>query len=423
MKRYLRSSIITSRAVSSVSLILTANLLNNGVTFVLSMFIARSRSYAEFADYSVATNVAMTLFAVSELGMNVSMIRLSNLADRGQSEKYALYLENLRIKLVILNLASLVALVPSQLLHVFSSHKESYWDLIPCALVTGGVLAVWGFKKAWYQSIQDYRAIAQMISTYAVTRLIFTLLALFYAPRATIELIFLCAYLVPLSLTLLFQLKSLKAFRVVQELAKPHFAEARRSLYSYSQPVAIGGAAYVLTRNSLMFFTASTMSAREVSTLGVALTLSAAFGLLNDAVQQVLLPRVTALKNEDVPEFRRRLSVLLPGYVLVCALAAIALALAVSSFLGSKYSSAIPIFAIASLGLVIPSALGFQSLLLHAVNRPDILAKFNLVALAAFLAMAAPVGGKFGLLGLVTLHTVILIFTESLKTRALIRSL
>lgn len=408
---------LTGRLSAQVGLIFLANLVNNGTAFLVNILVAKYFGTEIFGLFSLVTTVAMTTLGLSEFGMNLTMVRFFKRCNEDELGRRAVVLANLCFKMQILAVLVLGGFLFAGTLSQFLANGEAPEILMGVALASGGVLGLWSFTKALLQSLDRFSTIAALTFVYAALRMIF--LVGFLAmdgEEAGVGWLFAGLYLMPIGVVLILSwagLRSLLAWGGVS--GRDVWVMLTQSI-GYSKWVAAAGIAYILVQKSLVFVVAASTSLHEVALLNAGLVFTAIFSLINDSAQQVLFPKIAELKGEEIGRFKGKIRKILPGYYFLSLVLLVAFSVIMGQVLGETYRQSLPVFWISGIGSALTTGLGFYSLMLHSVNRPDALALINFVTLLGFSAVGFWVASRFGLLAVVAFHALILFSGELAKS-------
>ena len=408
---------------SNVSLLFLANLLNNGTVFLANMLIARNCAPETFGAFSVAVNVALMTLTVSEFGMNYSMIRLYQEHGSDAVKSRCVLLANLYFKVAVVGVLALSSLLASGPLARVLLNDAGAATLIGTALVSGGVLGVWSFFRCYFQVLGNFRAMALLTVSYALLRLLVLGPLLWRQDAASPEFLLLGVYILPLAAVLCI---SLISFGRRVSLAPPlaaDFWDVGRDTLHYSKWVALTGISYSLIQQSLVFIVSSLGGVRQAALLGAGLVFTAVFSMVNDAVFQVLYPKVAAFSPEKLRDYRRRLLRLFPAFFLGATLVMALLSLLMVFCLGETYRASLAIFWTTGYAVGLTAYLGLYSMALHTLKRPQLAARVNLATLALFCVSAVLLMKFVSLQAVVLCYLVLLVSGELAKALLIDRCL
>jgi O-antigen/teichoic acid export membrane protein len=375
---------ISTGFTSNVATLLIANALNNATIFLANILIARNCGPEFFGAFSVAVNVTLTTLTLSEFGMNYSMIRLYAEHSVDREKRRSVLLANLYFKVVVIGMLTVASLLTSGLLSRALFHNAARGGLIGIALVSGGVLGVWSFFRVYFQVLGRFRVIAGLTLVYSLLRMLILGTLLFWVPSLSPEFLLLGVYVLPLIAVIWVGLVSFRKKVSLVPSSKAELCQSCREILQYSKWVALTGISFTMIQQSLVFIVSSLGGIRQVALLNAGLVFTAVFGLASEAISQVLYPKVAGYSVERLGDFRRRMLLLFP-LLLVAATAVMALlSLLMVFFLGEKYRASLSIFWITGFGVAITSYLGFYSMALHTIKRPELAAYVNGVTLVLF---------------------------------------
>ncbi len=379
--------------------ILTANAVNNVVSFVILIFAARVFGPELFGVLALAISITTLLSMLLDFGSNVALVRLYN-TETSPDKRAAIVRAVLMFKGAIL-----VLLVPL----AFALERATIWlfpivegreGLIYLAFISGALLSFWGTMRSIEQASRRFTSVERYTLAYAALRSACAA-TVFLGGFSSITTVFASLYTVPLAGLLIlgwftgyrFLLRSPVGSKDENPRKSPVPAALKR-VFAYGAWVAVSTLCYTGLLRLPQFFLANAGNARETGLYGAALTFVAVFSLMNDALRTVILPDVSALKTAHTrKEFRERFVRLTPAFFAVMILVLSVMVFAQYFVLGGDYRASIPIFLILGVAIVISMYLGVFNTLIHSYGVPRLDATNNLLRLAVlalFLWLVSP---------------------------------
>ncbi len=278
-----------------IGLLIGANVLNNAVTFIVSVVIAALVSAEEFGIYSVAVNVTMLVFAVSEAGLGISVLR-----HYGQEADEMKRTEILRTGVVLRILISLVvaimAIPLSLVLSYAISDNHPITKELAIGVISAGALGLWASTRSTQQATQNYKSYARLTVLYGLNRLCVTMIL--YVAGARDAIVFLGGlYLIsPLLTSLWFYFSfnrryGLWPIAINRDLARRLFAYGRWVVVSY----ILSPLCYTLP----LFLLLPVRGAEVAGVYGVGLMFCAIVGPVSDALGAFVVPKVAAYTSSS----------------------------------------------------------------------------------------------------------------------------
>ncbi len=379
--------------------ILTANAVNNVVSFVILIWSARAFGPELFGVLALAISITTLFWMLLDFGASVALVRLYN-TETSPCERARLVREVLMLRVAIL-----VLLVPL----AFALERSATWlfpivegheGLIYLAFFSSGLLSFWGTMRSIEQASRRFVSFQRYTLAYAALRSACAA-TVFLGGFSSITTVFVSLYTVPLAGLLILgwftgyrSLLRRPAGSKDESPRKNLVPAALKRVFAYGAWVAVSTLCYTGLLRLPQFFLANTGNARETGLYSAALTFVAVFSLMNDALRTVILPDVSALKTTHTrDEFRRRFVRLGPTFFAVMILVLSVMVFAQYFVLGGNYRASIPIFLILGVAIIISVYLGVFNTLIHSYGVPRLDATNNLLRLAVlalFLWLVSP---------------------------------
>lgn len=414
---------VSQKTSVDFSLIFFANLVNNGTNFIANILIARMFGHEIFGLFSIAMNIAFTTLTFSEFGMNLTMVRLYKLHEQDLQKSNAVLIWNLYFKLMILSLLAMIAIFFSIPLSKMLTQSADNSILVAIALICGGLLGFFSYLKALFQSFNLFKNIAYIILAYAFLRLAFLFFYIGFTIPANVEVLFTGIYLLPVLSLLLLGFYFQRDKLIIKGIGLKALDESGKEIVNYSKWVAISLIAGVLIHKGIFFIAAFYTDIKQVSILSAGIVFAGFFSLINDAMRQLLLPKVTQLAIDRISEYRKKLIKMLPFYLLISFLIILFFSLLMHFTLGENYKDSLPIFWIIGASIALTSGLGFYNILFHAIMKPKPDTFANIGTALSIIVVSLLVVKAYGLMGIVISYASILFIGEIIKTYLLIRTL
>ncbi len=402
---------------NNVACIMIANAVNNATIFATNIIIARMYGQDFFGVFSIAVNIALLTLSVSEFGMNYSMIRLYKKYLDDPVKSRAVLLTNFYFKSFMLLFLIGLGIAFGQILAAVLMHDAERWMLAAVAIASGGILGLWSFIRAFFQAVERFKAIAVQTIIYALLRMSLLGTLLLWQNTTSEELLLLAVYSLPLTLILWWGIAQLKHRVNIFQIGSHDLISAGSECIRYSSWIAMGSVSFVLIQQSLIFIVSIIGGVKEVALLSAGLVFTAVFSLINDAICQVLFSKLAGLPRNRIGEYRRRLLRLTPLFALGSLVIIVALSATMLLLLGDKYTKSLPIFWISSIGTALTACMGYYSMVMHTIQRPQIGAYVNFSTLVCF-CLCGVVLMKY-----VSLISVVVAYVVALATGELVKSI
>ncbi len=401
--------------VTSIAVLLCANVFNNLVTFIVNVFLARTFGPENFGIFSLAVSIMMIFHLVANLGLTLTMIRFYNLYEKDVQQQKLLLSSFLILRFFIISLLVGIASPCAILLIKLLKVSDSYALLFSLSIMTSGVLSLWVYLQNFMQAYKRFSRLAIYIIIYGTFRIIcftllyficnkqFNLIAVLGSLYSAPALIVACIGIIPIIINLF--PSGLPAFSDIMKTI-------RRAI-RYSKWVAISGISYNLVLRSIQFILAIRTSKLELGIFSAGFVFTVAFSTLNVAVRSVFFPHVTALdKTQDMKSHFKKIKKLFPYYLIFMIISIAFLAVIQIVFLGDEYATALPVFLITSVALALTIFMGLISMLIHTLMHPEIDAFVNigrLVTAGVLVYLFAP---NFGAIGGAIAYTLPIVLGE-----------
>lgn len=406
---------IPQKFFNDVFCILTSNIINNITVFAANIVIARNFNHEFFGLYSVAVNIALLTLTLSEFGMNYSMIRLYKKHVKNHPRSRAILLANFYFKIFMLLILVIIGLLTGRLFASLIMHDDSRWCLVTVAFFCGGILGIWSFTRAYFQAMEEFRLIALHTLVYAVLRVSFLCMMISFSYFASEVWFLLAIYVFPLSIILLWGLMTFNNSFSIYPVRLEELLDAGAESIQYSWSVALTGISFVLIQQSMVYIVSIIGGVKQVALLSAGLVFTAVFGMINDAITQVLFSKISSLPTERIDEYKKRLSRLAPFYIMGCVIIIASLSLAMMLFLDDRYIKSLSIFWVTSVATAGTAFISYYSLVMHTIQRPQLGAYVNVVTLISVCICSVFLMKYVSLLAVTVAYMLALIIGEFFK--------
>jgi O-antigen/teichoic acid export membrane protein len=400
-----------------------ANAVNNATIFIANIIIARKYGQESFGLFSLAVNIALLTLTISEFGMNYSMIRLYKKHIDDPAKSRAVLLANMYFKVLVLLFLVGFGCIAGRFIADTFMHDAGRWMLAGVALVSGGIIGLWSFTRAYFQVVGRFRAIAVQTIIYALLRMMI-LGGLFLWPGlASEEFLLLAVYIFPLSLILWWGIYHVKNSVGLFRIGVNELLVTSAECINYSWWVAVTGISFVLMQQSMVFIVSIVGGIKQVALLSAGLVFTAVFSMINDAICQVLYAKVAGLSPDRIGEYKRRLLRLAPFFLAGSLVIISVLSIVMVLFLGEKYTKSLPIFWVTGFGAALTAFISYYSMVMHTIQRPQIGAYVNLAMLVCFCLSGVLLMKYVSLLAVVAAYVIFLATGELLKSMLVNRAI
>lgn len=284
---------LLSHVLSDVGLMTLCNVLNNAVTFIASATIAALVSAEEFGVFSVAVNVTMMVFAVSEAGLSLSTVRQYNQEQNEEIRKDILRTGAV-LRLAIATALLLLAIPLGFAFSLLMSPDHLINKELTIGVIAAGALGLWAYARSTQQAMQNYKYYAGLTLLYGLIRLV--TIAILYVAGIREAIVYLAGLYLssPLIIAAGFYHTYIRQNGLRANTL--NFLQAKR-LFAYGRWVLVSTLLSPLCYTLPLFFLMNQSGAKEAATYGVGLMFSAMVGPLSDALGIFFVPKVTAFSN------------------------------------------------------------------------------------------------------------------------------
>jgi O-antigen/teichoic acid export membrane protein len=401
--------------ISSVFILLCANVFNNIATFVVNILLAKKVGPENFGIFSLAVSVMLMVHFIFDIGLNLTLVRFFNIYRKNEEYQKLVLSSLLILRFAILVMLIVGSFVIAPVLTKMLELADSYSALMILAIITGGILTLWVYFQSYMQAYRKFVNLAIFIIGYAALRIAFlavlflstadisnltkTLGALYSLPALVIVII----SIMPVCLRML-KSRSLLGKNILQPL---------REVLTYSKWVAISGISFSLILRAIQFVLAFRSSVYELGILSAGFVFTVAFSTLNMAIRAVFFPHVTSFeKIGEMKAYYMRIRKIGPYYAIFAVISIFILAFIQVTLLGNEYMNALPVFAITSGALSLVIFLGLWSMMVHTLMHPEVDAIVNLVRLAIACILTYLLGPHFGAVGGALAYAIPLVLGE-----------
>lgn len=272
-----------------------SNVFNNAVTFITGFIIAATVAAESFGVYSVALYVVMTVFALGELGMNISVVKFYNQSNDNNTREKILF-SGMSVKLAVSLLLIVVSYPLGIILSNIVSPEKTIERELMVAIICAAALGVWSFVRIINQAKQNYRRYASLTVYYGLVRLI--IIAALFATNVQ-DIVFYLAALY-LAAPLIVAGPAVIAFiKQTSVRLESSIATRVKSLLSYGKWVMVGTILYPLCFSLPLFMLMRMEGAATAGQFAVGLMFVALIAPFNDAMRAYFLPKVTEFQSHD----------------------------------------------------------------------------------------------------------------------------
>lgn len=370
-----------------------SNTLNNLVTAITGLAVARAVEPSAFGLYSTSVNLMMILAALADMGIGIALVRYWNTSETSsRSRAYVLAASRLK---VINSLALMALSIPvGWIIAIGALHTTSAFALCALALCGAASLNLWTLVRAHLQAQQDYIGYAGITLKYAVTRLALLTAALTFGVHEPTIVLTLLYVLAPLIIS------PARIGRITVDAMTNHDRSAAMELKSYGRPLVISSLLYPLAFALPQFMLVRDGAHTEAALYGLALMFAAAMQPLNDAMRSYFIPKVANFHSKE--EARSHMMRIVRKFPLFIGMGVVALACVATIyrlFLESKYAGGLPVIGILLGASVVGLLGGAINSVVHYLGVPSIDALSNILRICVVATVALLFVPGYGAIG------------------------
>lgn len=415
MKNLVNNTLLKHSKFLSIVIVLIANALNNLLTFIAEIYLAKKFGPETFGIFSLSVSVMMVVYMLSDLGFNLTMVRFFNLYSNNKKQQNQLLTTLLLFRLTITATLLVLALPAGiELTKIFAISYEQR-GLFALAVTSGGILSLWMYWQNLVQSYKHFSKLAIFIILYGFIRITFFISILFVSGDS-MSTAHALGSLYTLPSVIVTTIGLLLSYEVLFASGIPGFAEMKaviKQALKYSKWVAIAGICYSFNYRIIQFFLGVLSNQKELGIFSAGFIFTTAFTTLNFAVKTVFFPYVTEMdKNSSIEQHFIKLNKILPYYVIFAVIGIILLSLVQAIFLDNRYSTSLVVFWITSIALAASIFMGLVSMLLHTLMHPEIDALVNIVRLCVASLLSYILIPCYGAIGGAIAYAIPLLFGD-----------
>ncbi|BAZ41634.1 hypothetical protein NIES4101_76010 [Calothrix sp. NIES-4101] len=378
-----------TQKINSFLSILSANVINNFCSFLITIFTARFLGPMEFAKFALAVALTTNLASILDLGSSTALIRLYNAA---KDDNYKSILINVisNFKLGLCLLMIVLSYPGGQLLiQIFPILKDTGF-LVYLVIVSSGLLSMWMTTIAAEQSQKHFRSFQLYTLAYGILRLIVAAIFII-KQQISLATIFTSLYAIPISILMIYKYISKYIFLKSDNNSYIEYIEANnfkilKSIFNYGVWVGIGGFLFSLLYQLPQFVLARTASGSEVGFYGAGFTFLPVFMLTNDSIRTILLPEVSAIQSpEGRQNFQKRLWQISPIFFSLMTTVLVVMSCVQYFLLGQRYQDSILVFLAMGSSTILVMFLGYSNTLIHSLGIPYIDVMVNMTRVIGFI--------------------------------------
>lgn len=371
-------SLIRSKTMQSLSMLLFANIFNGVIGFITSVMVLRYLDKEIIAVIYPLISILMIVSQLGDLGLSNSFIKIASfhyLSDKFKSLQF--FNAALKLKLALCLLIMMIGMPAASIIAKWTFGQPIYINWVRLILLVTGLQIMSSYASSALQI--EGRFFPLSISRIVPSLLKMVLIAIgIWLGTANLEWVFWAFALIPISTFVL-----AFAYTNKDPIFKIKSTPSQRSeLFHISKWIALSAIAYAITGQLDVLMTRSIAGVDELNKLLGGQKLASIFPLLTASLFTVLLPKVSSMKGKKELNYFLRKSVRLTFPITLFLLALLPFSKYVIPFiLGVKYSSSIEVFNILMIGHIVSMTITPLSLILYNLNKEPMLLVINILQL------------------------------------------
>ncbi len=374
-------SILTSKTMGALSLLLSANTINAVIGLVTSVLVLRYVENEVIAVIYPLVSILMIVGQFGDLGISNSFIKLGSSTYKTDRAKSLLYF-NAAFKLkLMLGLAILVVGIPLAPLisaKLFGAAQYVEWVRLIIVISSLQIISSYAMATLQIEGAFYYLSLLKVIPTFIK---LIAIALLVYFSQAHVAEIFWAFVLVPLITFFMAFIKTNKNAILHTKTNK----EVMSELFHVSKWVALSVVANSLLGQLDILMTRSMAGVDELARLAGGQKLASIITILSMSAVTVLLPKVSSMTSKQELNYflRKTLLFVLPFALLSLSLLSLT-KYVIPFMLGAKYNTSIDVFNIYMLGNIIGITVTPMGLILYKLNHEPAVALMNLAQVIVF---------------------------------------
>ncbi len=370
-----------------------SNGVNNLVAALTGFLVARVVDAASFGVYSASINIMMSIAAVADRGVSVSLVRFVNRPENtGDRQKFVNAGAALKLRASAL---VCVLAVPFGLCLQFALSNERFPLPVLCLACAGAaVLNLWTYVRAQQQAEQNYEAYSNITLRYAFARMSALAAVLAFGVSDVAAYMFAIYLVAPLIAV------PISIFRVIALAKSSNETAVNQKLLQYGRPIMVSALLYPLVYSIPQFFLLRIGLPGDAGVYGIGLMFAALLQPLNDALRSYFIPKVAAFASHDDARVHMiRVLTKVPMIALTLAFVMFGAEVVYAYCFESKYPGGMGVIAVLLVASVIAVMGGIANSVMHAIGIPELDMRANFVRIVVVISAAyvlIPSMGPFG---------------------------
>lgn len=373
-------SIIFSKTMGSLSLLLSANMLNAVIGFVTSVLVLRYVENEVIAIIYPLVSILMIVGQFGDLGISNSFIKLASTYWKVERlESYKVFNAAFKLKNAMALLILIVTLPAAGYISRWIFDEEKYVDWTRIMIIISAIHTLSNYAVAALQVEGKFKLLS-MVKVLPNLLKMGLIGIVIYLGIDNLPWIFWSFALVPLLTFVLAFMATDKTPLTKVKAQNGHLFD----LFHVSKWIAISVVANAIIGQADILMTRSLGGADELARLAGAQRLASVIGILTMSLVSVLLPKVASMNTKEELNFfyRKSLLFVIPLSLLILFFIPIS-KFVIPIILGTKYISSIDVFNVYMIGNAIGIVVTPVSLVLYKLNKENIFALLNVLQMIA----------------------------------------
>lgn len=404
-----------TKKIKTITLLTCANVINNGTTFFILMYLSQTSSPSEFGSISISASIVMQGATLIDFGTGFSLVRMYS-AEPSNDVRASIIL-TAKCMRMFCTIAALFLLFPAYILLSRYVFKQMDGTLIAIAISAIPVFSWWNFYRCVNQAKTDYVGYAGSVSLLATVRIV----GIFLVPLAqpaltTAEAAILLMYIFAPSAVIIVNALASRRISSSDDNALPTFAMTHCvHIMKYGRWIFASSMLFPLVTNIPLWYFGVSKEMDHAGTFGLGVYFGAAIMPLREAIRYYILPYVVSL-NSDFAVSQYLRAIYRSGYILFPAFLVIGfVVVTINQHLnGDRYQEANVVILIMVFTQIVTTFSSAIASVLHYLNAPQIDTYINIIRVISCTILTFLFLPAFGAVGAAVISSACILIGETI---------
>lgn len=392
MKNYMKSH-------SALFSLTAANVVNNGVTFIVLLWLSKSFNPSEFGLFTLCVSIVTTASVVLDFGAGLSMVKWYNAKestiDKGSVVPAAVFIRAMASVCLIIVAYPLSNLIKDNLLGGV--------DLSLAMIALFGALAMswWNFLRSLTQAKQDYRSYTVLVILFALLRFVSVCIVLLLGVDWAFFFI-IAMYLLPPTIICV-------AYMLYNKSGRPRSIYFNQQVRSIAAQLLVYGKwpfasmiLFPLVTTIPLWIMGNNDDLASAGAYGIGIYFASAIAPIREAIRIYMLPKIVGF--DSLLKAREHLNIVKSRFIYVVPIIIIIASLAIFAqyiINGDKYENAYLVILLMIATQIITMFTNLIGAILHYLGRPQIDTYTNGLRLLLSVFLSLSLIPNYGVIGAV----------------------